>query len=304
MNNKTSNFGYLVKFTKAEYIKDVVKNKLKASFPHEFNDPFDSLFNLTDQEITEIAKNNKVSIEYVKFHLSLFQSIQITSFINVDPISHNANLMWAHYANSGKGIAILYDFNEVKNLQTVSFQKVHYIEEKICERELLETFYKSKNDNYSKFIEIFYSHKLNIWSYENESRVLSFGLISTIVQHFHQFIKPDYELQADLFNVRHLSINTIKELSSVFKEKKFNHRVYHCGILSLESRLNKVVLPIHSIESLFVKTPKPKKIIMGWNINAKERNEIITYCNECDIELTQIELVNNKMNCYNEIMVS
>jgi len=72
----------------------------------------------------------------------------------------------------------------------------------------------------------------------------------------------------------------------------------------LESRLNKVVLPIHSIESLFVKTPKPKKIIMGWNINAKERNEIITYCNECDIELTQIELVNNKMNCYNEIMVS
>lgn len=97
----------IVKFTNPIYITDIISNKLKASFAHEFNDPFDSRFIINKTNIINLAKITNKPIDYIKFYISLFQSVQITSLIKTDPLSYHANLMWGHYANSGKGIAVI-----------------------------------------------------------------------------------------------------------------------------------------------------------------------------------------------------
>lgn len=193
----------------------------------------------------------------------------------------------------------------MKKLHKTSFDKVNYVDKKICQETLLVTFLNNEEKEAKSLMNTFHHTKLDAWSYENEYRVISFGVISSIVQNFHGFDKPDYELQEKLFQIRHLSFNTLKELSTVFENQNKENNTYGTGILKLRSSRNNIILPIPTIDSLFIKTPPPKKIILGWQISTSEKINVIDACQKAGIKVSQITLLNEitTQNYHKEIML-
>lgn len=173
----------LVKFSKSEHIEELLNGKIKASFAHEFNDPFDSRLYVSEDDISFIAENSKYDPVLIKFYLNMFESTQITSFIKCDPVKFEESiLMWAHYAASGKDIAVCYDKSKVEcsgSKYAGAWLDVDYDKKVQKSRDFLENYIKdySNHEKRAASTKDFYSTKYKGWVYEKEFRIISFGFL-------------------------------------------------------------------------------------------------------------------------------
>lgn len=190
-----------------KYLDSLKDDELWFSSPKEFNDPFDCVFNLSDDnlitqiilKIGDILPNNKKEIfvevmrDFVetdnkkeakeidnKFRNRL---MELKKSIFVCCVSENKNLlkslMWSNYANSHKGFCIEYDSNEL----------IKVVETK-HKMPILPVLYSNQFDPIS--LPVLFSNqnkeKINMsflltstciksteWSYENEWRMVFNG---------------------------------------------------------------------------------------------------------------------------------
>ena len=138
------------KFTslsKIDRVIDVFVNKrLYASNYNSLNDPMEGFY------ISNLNFNNRV--RDLIFHQK--QEVRICSFTkNVEN-----NLMWAHYADSFKGITIGFELTnqEEHNVFKMNYNGLHHYDSKVTENQNLLTIFQSK---------------LPEWEYEDEYRVIN-----------------------------------------------------------------------------------------------------------------------------------
>ena len=79
-----------------------------------------------------------------------------------------SNLMWAHYADSHKGLCLAVDFVE-SNLKLVDIVKVDYRDEKV---QIPPWFLDLTNEERNKYYSLISSRKGTEWSYEVEHRLV------------------------------------------------------------------------------------------------------------------------------------
>lgn len=194
-------------------IDTITNDKIWASDPKTFNDPFD--LNLRIDDLTLNAPyDDKFIIELVRLMLSNCKTDNPNSLITSDFISDiencidteiniteiekiiktrlkrqgiicltphiNHTLMWSHYANSHRGFAIEYQFNQTICGGDWYEDKVEYTSklEKFCFTEVLT----NPNRVLTK-LSLIKSHH---WSYENEVRLINkktFGSFVDIPEH-------------------------------------------------------------------------------------------------------------------------
>lgn len=301
MNNHSNDeFNYLVKFTKLDYIDTVINNKLKAGFPHEFNDPFDPRLHLDKKKAIELAISLKIPFEVVEFYVEHLSSVQITSFIRQNPVSYKSNLMWAHYANSGKGMAVLYDYEEVKRQYSGTLGKVEYGQSYMDPQMVIDNYIRYyflndlryQNDSGTN-LQKFFKYKHSDWEYENEYRIITFGYISSIISIFRKYTgKINIYEQKNYFKMRMLTVQSLYEISKLFTRTtdEFNSIPDASGYVGLigVNRLQTIDIPHY--DTLFIGTPKPKKIILGWNVEKEVEIKIKNICNDYNIKLRIVHL--------------
>lgn len=280
----------LVKFTKLEYLGDILNNKLKASFPHEFNDPFDSQLHISRDDLQEIAKHANVDVKEVSFHENFILTTQSTSLIEIDPISYKANLMWSHYADCGSGIAVVYDFDEVNRLHNKKAQanflrRIRYIDHGPQTRDMFESYIKSHSiENFKNkikgeidqegidLINALLTYKYQIWNYENEYRIISQVFLKKLID-LHPNSDP-YSL-TNLMQLRYLKFETYLDLNKI--------------ISSIALKIN-----IPPIESLFIDMPKPKKIIIGYKVEDYQIQKLLnlhqSFIKNKDIQVVRLKI--------------
>ncbi len=167
------------------YLFDTLINKeIWFSNPSDFNDPFDCDINMTfnDSEHSsiqsyfdnylkeqfspnELVGINQNNISTVDFEILLNEAAKrvahrkgIACFMtNCDNL-----LMWAHYADSHKGVCLKFDILEDTEFFSPA-KKVSYTKEYP-----IYNYLKNKND----FVNQMFFTKSNEWSYEGEIRVL------------------------------------------------------------------------------------------------------------------------------------
>lgn len=161
----------LLKFSKIDfkngdsvYLDTVLNNEIWLSNPKEFNDPFDCAMLIED----EAMDHNEIEISKAKVFDSIKQNIFISCFSEKGLL--DKPLMWAHYAESHKGICLEYDFAEIV----------------LCELSILPVLYKNDFKGLNKLYEknkdeftlnAIYT-KATDWKYEHEWRLLKFRKIS------------------------------------------------------------------------------------------------------------------------------
>lgn len=118
-------------------------NRLYAAQFKNLNDPMEGYYlhnGSFSRDVINIIRDNK-------------QQIRICSFTKTD----NSKLMWAHYANGFKGIAIGFDIEKGYNVEEIEYSG------------LLELSEIPMFDNQLNKI---FTRKFNEWSYENEFRLI------------------------------------------------------------------------------------------------------------------------------------
>ena len=155
----------------SDYAKeDVIENKLTLSQPEKFNDPFDTLLphwlEYTLRQLHEKYDAHKVQ----EMKQEMCKYIKARSFVLAkdDAVENLPQLMWAHYANDHKGFCIKYEFDkEFFNADDESkfalvWQKIKYVH---------NDFQYNEGIRLSEAL----LTKSDIWSYENELRLLMFN---------------------------------------------------------------------------------------------------------------------------------
>ena len=180
-------------------IDDIINNKITLSSIGEFNDIFDGAIHQygSKQEIEEAAEEkwtrmeamrinahlpegllqredivNPYIIHFTKESLYRFRMLDyLGTYVCCFSIDNTSTLMWAHYADSNKGVCIEYDFNElpVENLLRKSIFPVAYTTEPISVADLI-------NDNGHQIYQYPLDaavlctalNKSSIWQYEKE----------------------------------------------------------------------------------------------------------------------------------------
>ncbi len=155
-------------------LQDLVNNEITVSNPALFNDPFDCLFYHFMKERVDSSYDNRAFIKsFKKIRIRSFVSEQI--FIRSSFEIQNRGtkpltdiLMWSHYADSHKGICVLYDFKysipqSNKNVCNIFF------DEKYFEDEIVDI---GKDTNIG--FEDGFLKKNKCWEYEGEVRLLHF----------------------------------------------------------------------------------------------------------------------------------
>jgi tetratricopeptide (TPR) repeat protein len=149
VNNIPSRTLYKFREVNNTLIKSLKKNTIYFNNPTRFNDPFDCL-------LYRFPHYNKSKpFKQVMDKIKLFCLSDTNDSI----------LLWSHYANSHKGIAIGYKITEdYLSRNELIIEKVEYEENAVV---LPEKFTDLINSNFFR--------KLNSWSYEKEYRVFSFN---------------------------------------------------------------------------------------------------------------------------------
>lgn len=178
--------------------------KIWLNNPDEFNDPYDSGFNVSFNSLLELSKMEKLQ-DLLKEYISRLQEEGKGDVVTIlkdlfkereENLIHSFNkeakkhfhkvfclserkdsiLMWSHYANNHKGVCIEYIIDE--NLwKGLLFRCLFPV---IYENNLIDiTPYIQSSDTWEKFISfllpLFY--KAEEWSYEKEWRfILSYGI--------------------------------------------------------------------------------------------------------------------------------
>lgn len=145
----------LYKYRSIDNFKNIVdiilKSRLYAAKYSELNDPMEGHYiyspNSCPQEIIEKIKGRKKKIRIVSLSRSF-----------------NNFLMWSHYADGHRGIAIGIDINR----EEYNVRPVNYIDK-------LTNLKDISNVSIDKFSEKVLSQKLSLWNYEEEERVFVEG---------------------------------------------------------------------------------------------------------------------------------
>jgi len=126
------------------FIDIILKNRLYAAKFKELNDPMEGQYLYRNGELN-IDIRNQLSEEK--------NNLRLCSLSRVN----NNELMWSHYANGQRGVAIGLEINRLEyNIRQVQYNGLPYIQ--------------NHNFNNQTAIEIL-SHKLEVWNYEEEERV-------------------------------------------------------------------------------------------------------------------------------------
>lgn len=157
---------YLIKFKKLEYTIDLINNEcIFLNSPFNFNDPLDSYF---VQLFGEIRGEVSISIqEYIDI------GKQIYVFCGTTEENLTNMLMWSHYGNFHKGIALKYIIPEdLKGvLKNVDYDQCHHEEfmKAINHGNLLNLPPTTREQKERNILDsVFYKGKE--WEYEQEAR--------------------------------------------------------------------------------------------------------------------------------------
>ena len=168
--------GYFYSFRKINdfTFQDLKQNKITVSNPAKFNDPFDCLFYHFIKEKKDSSFDNRALRKS-------FEKIRIRSFVSERFLNRSTLeteerkikpvidiLMWSHYADSHKGICVLYNFefgvSQSSREVNSSFFKVDYFKDEIVD---------IGKDTKIGFEDGFLK-KNKCWKYEDEVRLLYF----------------------------------------------------------------------------------------------------------------------------------
>lgn len=169
---------YSFRGTSDYVISDIEEQTLSFQLPSKFNDPLDTLlFKWLDFKINaisddEIKKEFYYLIKRVSEHMRVRCFVKPKDNINQKQLLEVERihpLMWAHYADSHKGICIQYRFKNEYFIQDSS---------KLSFRRVKEETYTNDIPNLHESINISDAlfTKSKVWEYEDEVRILDFDI--------------------------------------------------------------------------------------------------------------------------------
>ena len=170
---------YSFRGTSDYVISDIKEQTLSFQLPSKFNDPLDTLlFKWLDFKINAIS-DNETKKEFYYLLKRVSEHMRVRCFVK--PKDSNIQnqlleverihpLMWAHYADSHKGICIQY-----------RFKKAYFIQDslKLSFRRVEEETYTNDIPNLHEGINISNAlfTKSEVWEYEDEVRILDFDIV-------------------------------------------------------------------------------------------------------------------------------
>jgi len=167
---------YSFRGTSDYVINDIEKQTLSFQSPSQFNDPLDTLlFKWLDFKINGISDEGKKEIYYLIKRVS--EHLRVRCFVKPKDkenlklleVERIHPLMWAHYAESHKGMCIQYRF---KN------EYFYQDESKLAFRRVKKETYISETPDLHESINISDAlfTKSKVWEYEDEVRILDFDI--------------------------------------------------------------------------------------------------------------------------------
>lgn len=207
---------------------------------NNFNDPLELVF-----ANKYFSRQKNTDIELKEFKSQLF-GLSLCEY-NDENISNNINL-WRLYANNGKGVCIVFEYNSDNHdlIYDYTFGKIKYypVAETIPELEAIkkraETHKKEHNfscDNLDELLTpICCFYKSNLYEIENEVRLFHFSKKYPFKEHY------DHEIRSDL--------------NSQYQ------RVYYKE------------LPIININDNTIPQLKIKEVLIGYNLKPEDKTEL------------------------------
>lgn len=209
-------------------LSDLIKHQVTVMPPRVMNDCLDSLFfpwvhsheesikQRIAKESDKAKKNNlQKNLEVIRLLSESMNYYRIRAFVDPKRNGHDNiqnPLMWAHYANEHKGLAILYRFKDdeiyhVDKNRIWKFRAIQYAKKN-------ETIDVSK-DTIS--IDKAFLTKSNEWSYEDEVRLLSYDC--SVKSDYNQI--PIGTIEEVYFGIRcpEQTIDTVKSLLASYPQK-------------------------------------------------------------------------------------
>lgn len=199
-------------------IEDILNNTITVSSPKTFNDPLDPPITLAaEYHLSKITpqKNKQLFLESLeKVRIRCFVSeIDFKTNKKIKPFLNT--LMWAHYANSHKGICIKY------KLSPTLIKRNNKIAGLFAAVEYPETPFNIKSENHFEFNECFLTKQAE-WRYENEVRLVYFNADQS--EYFQPIkLEGDNKIEAIYFGYRCLQTekDIIKNILRHNSEIKF-----------------------------------------------------------------------------------
>jgi hypothetical protein len=179
-NDKHYSTAYIFKKCSTSLYQSLINNELHISSPTTFNDPFDcpvlSYLNKKDEINSSIYK---IYIDCLKIACFIRPNYNVEPDVPINDVKREVaekevlsnNLMWAHYAESHKGICIKYNLDKLsKQLIKTEEKIVSYLKSVEYSNEDIKL--KLQKDP-SYLVNTFFL-KGKEWEYENELRFLYF----------------------------------------------------------------------------------------------------------------------------------
>ena len=148
--------------------QDLINNEISVVFPSEFNDPFDSVFNLFRS--VDNLKQLCFSEEDASIVNNRFNYFRIRSFCiekKQNPVKNI--LMWSHYANAHKGFCVKYRLS--KHFINSTNQSGYLCMKKIRYKSDPVSVFKQQIED-----DLAFATKNIRWKYENEVRLISYDI--------------------------------------------------------------------------------------------------------------------------------
>lgn len=170
-----------------EIKRGILEGRLTFSNPFKFNDPMDPILKVWIKVHKSLAcdRHNK---KFFKMVLNAMKNLRICCVADHSKLSYNEPLMWSHYANSHKGIAIKYKISEdVLN---------QYNDENQLLRIRPVAYRDSKPLTDSITLDNAFFAKGQCWNYEAEHRLIYFTTQSSDIKEVDdktgKFKRKDY----------------------------------------------------------------------------------------------------------------
>ena len=160
------------------------------------------------------------------------------------------------------------------------------------------------NEAFEPLLLKFYTHKREQWRYEKEYRILTFGFASTITS----LKAMNLGTLKKYFKTRTLPVQNFYDISQLFP--RVNHTelsdLKTSGYMGFPGVNEQPIINIPHYDTLFIKMPKPKKIILGWNVEKYKELKIKDICSNSNIKLSKVCIpsgIDSNSNSYYEIVI-
>ena len=197
-------------------LSDLINQEITLTSPSEFNDPFDPfLFKFLEFRRKKILQD---SVYDIKSLCDAYEYLKIRCFVRDNKteddrmeFAYKNKLMWAHYADSYKGICIMYRFNSnILDSQIVEKKFSYWHEVKYDELKF--------KDKGSADTELLFATKNESWKYENEVRLIHFNADCETKQTQVPLSKISGKIEAVFFGLR-CSESDKKTIMKILGEK-------------------------------------------------------------------------------------